>query len=420
MNFLTKLAVTSGLVFVTLVGCSGKPKQIAPAKAGTRNDNCEAKNDCASGLSCISGRCQPTDYNLAASGKECVRHQCDETSDCCGDRPSEAPAKCAGVESICESPSLVGCDSTGSCADDAVCGEGTCVKESSRSCAVSAGACSSNGECFAETCVLTTYGDATSGYTEVGACSLSNTSCKEDAECPYFGDVCGDAVVAEYGYCDCSNPDYDPADEICDDPDCDGVCTLVCDNNLCVEDESCENDDECPSLAPICNDGVCVECEKDKECDADNDEECNAGFCEAPCEFDQECPYFNECNKGECEYVGCQDNTDCVLYFSGVDGARLAECVMIDEVGECRIPCENDSHCSETQICQDRFCEEIGCESDAQCDLLLGLHNQEPTDVHPYVTMGICAAAEADEADADEADADKAEADEAEADEAEE
>jgi hypothetical protein len=128
MNFFTKLAVMTGLCCAAIVGCTTKPTEFAPAKLGDRNDNCQAKNDCKDGLSCINSRCQPTDYELSASGKECIRHQCDKTADCCGDRPSNPPSKCAGIESICNSPYFPGCTNSSSCTKASECGDGTCKK----------------------------------------------------------------------------------------------------------------------------------------------------------------------------------------------------------------------------------------------------------------------------------------------------
>lgn len=393
MNFMSKLGIIAGIGLVVAIGCD-KPKVIAPAREGDRNDNCEAKNDCKSGLSCINSRCQPIEFDLLPSGKECIRHECEDTKDCCGDKPSDPPAKCAGLESICNQPYVPGCTPSLYCTEDEECGEGSCSKSSSRTCAITLGTCTSDTNCFDEVCELVQYGTDPEYY-YVGTCSISNASCEEDEDCTYFGDVCGDPVEAETGSCDCTNPDYEPSDEICSDPDCEEVCGLVCENNLCVEDDSCEEDEECPSFAPICDDGECVECTEDEECDEENDEECRDNVCERPCEFDQECPTMNECQSGECIYVGCKTKTDCVLLYadSGVD-ARLAECVERSGIGDCVFPCENDSHCGATEVCADGYCQYIGCENDAQCDNLFGLHGQDVTEDRPYVTQGLCVAPE--------------------------
>ncbi len=64
MKLWVKFALAGCVVLGLGVGCKSKPREVAPANAGDRNDNCQAKNDCKSGLSCISGRCQPTNYAL--------------------------------------------------------------------------------------------------------------------------------------------------------------------------------------------------------------------------------------------------------------------------------------------------------------------------------------------------------------------
>ncbi len=391
MNLLQKVITIGSLALVAAVGCEKKPQEIVPGNAGERNENCQAKNDCKAGLSCISGRCQPTNYDgLEVSGKECIRHQCDEIEDCCGDKPSDPPSKCAGVESICSTPTILDCSSNSYCTDDSDCGSGDCVFQAlAQRCSISDLSCTSDANCYDDTCELYNYGTGGEAYT-IGYCTISNETCGEDADCFYNGDSCPEAGYADSGYCDCTNPDYDPSDEICTDEDCEDVCNLTCESNLCVEDDSCEDDDECPSFAPFCDDGACVECTADDECDEDADEECRSGVCERPCEFDQECPNFSACESGECVYKGCDTNTDCVLLYGEYNGARLAECVQRNGIGECRLPCDTDAHCDETSVCDQGFCEYIGCQTDGQCDRLLGLANQEVTEDRPFVTSGQC------------------------------
>src|SRR6188472_2539762 len=103
MNKLTHFALMGALALAAAVSCkSDKPRQIAPAKGGERNESCFSKNDCGSNLSCINNRCTPTDFDLLVTGKECMIEDCTETADCCGEVPVEAPAKCNGYTAICE------------------------------------------------------------------------------------------------------------------------------------------------------------------------------------------------------------------------------------------------------------------------------------------------------------------------------
>lgn len=395
MKIFSKLSLFAGVLVVVSIACN-KPKAVEPARQGDRDDTCLAKNDCRSGLSCLNGTCQPVAYDFKPSGKECIRYECEETEDCCGDRPTELPGKCVGKESICNQPSVADCPGSITCSDDSECGEGQCNKVTSQTCSVTLGACTSDANCFAETCEIP---DASGGYGGYyGACSVSGGTCYADDECPYFADECGDPVEATYGICDCANPEFDPSADICSDEDCEGVCGLVCTDNLCLVDDACEEDEECPASTPFCDDGACVQCTDDSECNEENEEECRAGSCVRPCEYDQECPELNVCDSGACVYTGCKTNEDCLfVYVRSDEDARQAECVTEEDMGYCRFPCENDAHCGQTEVCEKGLCKDIGCQTDAQCDSLLGLQGQEISDERPYVTQGRCVTPETEE-----------------------
>jgi len=399
MNVFSKLTMIAGVALATSIACN-KPKEVTPARQGDRGDNCQAKNDCKSGLSCISSTCQPVAYDFKPSGKECLRFECEDIKDCCGDKPTDLPEKCVGKESVCNQPSVAECPGYVTCSDDSECGEGQCDKATSQTCSVTLGTCTSDENCYAETCEISEVSDGYGGLYQVGTCTLSSGSCDADEDCLYFGDVCGDEEEAATGYCDCANPEYDPTADICSDTDCEEVCGLVCTDNLCIEDDSCEKDEECPGDTPFCDDGECVECTDDDECDEEIEEECRAGSCERPCQFDQECPDLNACESGACVYVGCTTNADCLFALARSDSdARQAECVQEEGIGHCRFPCDNDAQCFETEICDSGLCTDIGCQTDAQCDSLLGLQGQEISESRPYVTQGRCVAPEATEED---------------------
>lgn len=385
MHHLKNITLAALLAAVALVACG--PQKVAPENRGQRNDSCDAKNDCGDGLSCLSGRCQPTNFKLDPAANECTIFECEADADCCGDRPATAPAECNGRDSICEQPSIPGCLST-SCESDAECGGGTC----------------GDGYCADEGIFSDCDTDADCTPTE-NVCNLITDLCSETGDdcsaeaCPAVPNT--NTCVSRS--CDCSNPDYDPTAEICDNPDCEDLCTKVCDleTNLCVDDTSCETDSDCFGLGlTICTEeGSCIECESTEDCDEDNQEECTAeGLCERPCEFDQECGAFQACQAGECVFVGCQSNLDCVLDSDAIVGAfstdgRLAECVTgagADGLNECLFPCENDGHCDEMSVCDGGFCKELGCETNAQCDRKLNLQNQVVSDARPYVSEGRC------------------------------
>lgn len=386
MKALMKFLAVAMVASAATIGCKDKPKQIAPAVLGERNESCLAANDCGEGLSCIGGRCSPTEFAVNASGKECIQWECDDTADCCGDKPTQAPPECNGRTEICGSSQVANCSSFDVCTADVDCGEGTCGQGS---CSGSLTACTEDAQCPASTgsCNLIT-----------GLCQDGFTSCGGDIECPTVPGTCASRQ------CDCVNPLYDPTDPICTSPACDDLCTEVClENNLCGADPSCETNLDCASsISPICTaDGRCVECEANEDCDEDGGETCNAlGMCNRPCEFNQECAAFHECNTdtGECFEVGCKTNKDCILdpSFGTSQDKRLAVCVTAaDGIGDCRLPCEHSGHCSQLEVCSGGFCELIGCDNNEQCDRADSLQNQPVSEQRPYVTEGRCVVREA-------------------------
>jgi hypothetical protein len=231
------------------------------------------------------------------------------------------------------------------------------------------------------------------------SCSYTATACVEDADCENPCDL------VSYAVCDCRNPDYDPLDELCSDPECIDVCTLTCEDRQCRPNTSCETDDACLGLEQsICESVRCVECVEDEDCSEDDNEECIDNVCDKPCEVNEECPLFNECDDGECVYVGCQSDRECVLAANsgplrfdepGPGGEpRLAECLESEEDSDlkvCKVPCENDVECpSDFDLCVDGFCKFMGCDSDADCRAFLGLEGQELTEERPYFTTTEC------------------------------
>ena len=149
---------------------------------------------------------------------------------------------------------------------------------------------------------------------EIGTCSYTGLTCSDESPCTPLTANCSTKS------CHCQNPDYNPSDPICTAQECDDICLLRCDeeSQLCLQDTSCELDSDCTAGGRnICsNDGRCVECTKNSECDEENDESCVEGTCKKPCEVNEECPLFNECDGGECKYVGCHSDRECILAAS--------------------------------------------------------------------------------------------------------
>jgi hypothetical protein len=211
-------------------------------------------------------------------------------------------------------------------------------------------------------------------------------------------------------FCNCTNPEYDPTHSICTDPDCEDVCVLRCQDQLCVEDDTCEVDSDCFSVGlQLCDGGRCVQCTVDDDCDVDAEETCESGMCKRPCKYDEECGLFEQCNEssGDCEYVGCREARDCILAatrgtgtggasnVSSGDDPRMYECLpsdTVEGVNVCKIPCENDGSCGQSQVCDAGYCRFIGCEEDSDCIPYLGLNNQMTSEAKPYVTQARCVA----------------------------
>lgn len=410
---LTKIGVLKHCISLGLVGlglafggCGGgnETQTVAPASSGKRGERCESRNDCGSGLACIGGICSKNDFPITANLKQCVPVECATQADCCGDKPLEAPTKCNAVESVCNTPSLTSCQlstgyQTGTCSSSSECGGGVCNIPTGSACEgglFNGSGCTSAADCPTDIC-------------DAGTCTVSSIVCTFDDDCTYNNlGVSSCEPLYTTGTCNCTNPAYDPADPICTDPDCaEGVCTLTCENELCVEDESCESDTDCEFTpgTPLCSDdGRCVRCLEDADCNEDAGEACNSeNQCEKPCKKDEECPFLSECNSGECVEVGCKSNLQCVLWFAspgndmeGSQDARQAECVDVPGLDhkQCRIPCEVDAQCGSDQfVCELGVCTFIGCSNNDDCR---GAHpaQQFPSESHPWVTSWECRASE--------------------------
>ena len=357
--------------------CSDEAQQVQPAAQGQRGEACQARNDCEQGLACILGVCSRNDFELTSSAKHCDRVDCQVDADCCGNRPREAPAKCENRTSICQQPSLPGCITT-TCTSSASCGAGSCP---TGICSNSLESCTSNTDC-ADPCVE-------------GFCAVSGFACVSDLDC--------NPGTCSTRYCSCANPDYNPGSAICTDPDCVNLCTLKCSEERCVQDNSCETDDDCPlSNLSICSAGSCVQCVTDDDCETSEGEECRSNVCTKPCIANEQCPLFHSCSDGDCVETGCQSDRECVLAanMGGQNGglsnqdARLSKCLPSDEdpqIKACKVPCENDGACaSEFQICDAGYCRFIGCETDDECRGYLGIANEMVTDARPYISRAVC------------------------------
>ncbi len=373
------LAIGLASLGLTFAGCEDEDttQVVSPSSPGQRGESCLARNDCAPGLACLNNICSKNNFEIERTTKECVQVDCEETADCCAGKPSEAPAKCADRVNICETPSLADCTLNASCVDDGDCGSGTCA---SLTCSNTGLTCTDDTDCT-DTCDVAT-----------GICSITgNVGCTVDADCLATAGTCT-------GLCNCQNPDFDLDNPICTDEDCTEVCTLRCENERCVTDTSCENDDDCEGspFGPLCDDGDCVECTSDDDCDEDADEQCLSGRCDTPCKVNEECPLNNTCEDGECIFTGCTSDRDCILGQQSrlLPGeARLLKCLPSDlnpDIKECKTECQNDGECTELEVCEDGFCRFVGCETDEECRSYLGIQPNPDNPDPDFVPKAVC------------------------------
>jgi hypothetical protein len=191
-------------------------------------------------------------------------------------------------------------------------------------------------------------------------------------ECREAGDCCPDppAVCDDYeAFC---ADDLNPNQQFyCDQFEFSCVCDA--DEYACVDDQcefvqTCDADDplSCPSTL-VCDGDRCVQCVEDDDCPGD--QACSGNACTASCEFDEECPLFHRCVDGGCDDVGCETDRECVASMR----SPLAFC----EMGECRSPCSSDLECNPGNFqfrgCVNGYCEDLGCETDEECRIRLGV-----------------------------------------------
>jgi hypothetical protein len=213
--------------------------------------------------------------------------------------------------------------------------------------------CEEGLACVRGTCVKNEYAIDQAG----GNCVL--VECTEDEDCCDPPSQC--ASLEE----DCNGGDEfacDQFDNLC-------TCEFECSDNQCRSiADPCEDDVDC--FGNICDDGVCVECANADDCFGD--EMCIDGFCDEGCETDANCPLFNTCQEGECVETGCQSDRECVLFTEDGDA--------VCQDGQCNIPCVSDAECNagdfgQFEICEGGRCVFIGCETDSECRVALGLSN---------------------------------------------
>jgi hypothetical protein len=94
--------------------------------------------------------------------------------------------------------------------------------------------------------------------------------------------------------------------------------------------------------------------------------------------------------------VGCRSDRECVLQAASgktvtSQDPRLAKCNVQNGLGTCVFPCDVDAQCAPSEVCLNGVCKYIGCETDAECKTIAGLHNLPvPTPERPWTTTAVC------------------------------
>ncbi|MDF2695740.1 MAG: hypothetical protein K0S65_4123 [Labilithrix sp.] len=143
-----------------------------------------------------------------------------------------------------------------------------------------------------------------------------------------------------------------------------------CENGQCVV--KCVGDTGCSSngVAQHCLGGKCVQCANNDHCNPANQIFCLNGKCQLPCQGDGDCSGFDRCVQGKCLAGGCQTDRECVAATRNVEARCGTD-------GKCILPCQSDPECGNPKdysffSCIGGQCRYMGCESDKECNLLLG------------------------------------------------
>ena len=339
---------------------------------------CNDANLCTEQGHCNMGQCLPGAAIDCNDNSVCTDDWCTPT-DGCGYSFNQAPCTDNDVctlsdhcqQGLCQSTKNLTCNDQNPCTDDS-CDPDTGCKYSPNQ-----ASCDDLNEC--------TTGD----------------HC-EDGNCKITGPVmCDDDNVCTNNWCDpLIGCQYSANNNLCDD---DNACTLNdhCDNSVCLGDsqlqcedlnpctddsclpdsgclnnpnqQPCDNDDPCTQndycLDAICNTGEAVVCDDQNACTADT---CLTmvgcqfeKLTDTPCEDDSLCTENDICTDGECspgQAVDCDDNNIC----SDDSCAPATGCVNADN----QEPCDDGDPCTGQDACANGVCmpgDGPGCDDNDPC-----------------------------------------------------
>src|SRR5690554_500743 len=218
--------------------------------------------------------------------------------------------------------------------------------------------CQEGLACVRNTCVKNEYPISTVS----GSCSV--IQCTENADC------C-DTTLSPY--CESLQADCDNGQTYaCDSFERQCTCALECNDHLCRQKPAtCEDDYDC-SFGRSCSGGKCGECTTNSQCS--QSESCVNNSCESGCTVDANCPLFESCQDSKCVETGCVSDRECVL-FTGSGDATCND-------GQCGVACQNDAECNRAgnsffEVCEAGRCVFVGCETDHECRIALGLADMD-------------------------------------------
>jgi hypothetical protein len=334
------------------IACADKVT-VNPVIRGAAGESCTKRDDCAEGLSCFAGRCATSEKPSEEGGTVLVAggssgESCTWRGDCelglaCIDQTctqDEEPAADAGGMSIQTRGSRgESCMARNDCGDELAC---------------------IGGRCREADVALTV---ATKQCTRVN-CRVEADCCKNfvaPASCPQLKLDCdaGSQFSCTSFALNCS-------------------CRQTCQDGLCGVSNKCATTAEC-SAALMCVNQKCVQCSVKADC-VGTSAECVDGVCKTPCQRNEQCKAFHNCDAGKCMFVGCSSDREC--FFAKKD--PRVKCVN----KECATPCGADAECNSTtafEVCEGGRCVDVGCESDTECRARLGFNDLPISDTSTAV-----------------------------------